>query len=119
MNNENMAIAISILSALAATASAIYAFFQVREARNSVERAEESVREASTQNRINALVVLNEHLERELPKISALAEHFATTHTQEERRALDAEYEQTRRRLLRVSAEIEKLYEVYVLANKE
>lgn len=114
MSQEHITLTISVISALAAIASALYAFLQVREARNSAARAEESVKEACLQNRINALVVLKEHLERELPRIKAMADHFATPHTQDERRALDVECDQARKKLQRVKAEIEKLYDVYV-----
>jgi len=118
MNQEYITIAITIVSALAAIASALYAFLQVREARNSAARSEESVKEAFVQNRINALIVLKEHLERELPRIKAIADRFATPETQDERRALDAEHDKTRKKLQRVGEEIENLYEVYIPTKK-
>lgn|SRR5690606_12466167 len=93
-------------SLLIALAAAFYAFQQAKAAQESVIKAEEAVRQALTQNRISALIVLKEYFEKELPKIIEMADHFATPETITERQDLDAEHMETRRMLHEVNAEI-------------
>lgn len=99
-------------------ASAIYAYFQVKQAKESVEQAKRTVLEAFTQNKINALIALRDLYEEKLPEIKRMADHFSAPETYESAgKPLHEEYEEYRRRLERVNAEIDKFYESYVPTN--
>ncbi len=118
MNNHiDTSSLISAISAFAAIASALYAYLQVRQAKESNKQAQKTILEAFTQNRINALIVLKDHFENELPKIKKLADHFSAPETYESAgKPLHDEHEELRKKLQKVKIEIEKFYESYVLA---
>jgi ribosomal protein L7/L12 len=109
---------ISAFSAAAAIASAIYAHFQVKQAKESVEQAKRTVLEAVTQNKINALIALRDMYEKKLPEIKKMADHFSAPETYESAgKPLHDEHEEYRKKLQRVNAEIDKFYESYVSTN--
>ncbi len=109
---------ISAFSAVAAIASAIYAYFQVKQAKDSVEQARRTVLEAFTQNKINALIALRDLYEKRLPDIKKMADDFSTPVTYESAgKPLHEEHEIYRKKLQRVNAEIDRLYESYVPTN--
>lgn len=106
---------ISAFGAVAAIASAIYACFQVKQAKRSVEQAKRTVIEAFTQNKINALIALRDLYEKKLPETKRMAEHFSVPETYESAgKPLHEEYEECRKKLQRVNAEIDRFYESYV-----
>lgn len=109
---------ISVFSAVAAIASAIYAHVQVKQAKESVEQAKRTVLEASTQNKINALIALRGLYEKTLSEIERKADHFSAPETYESLgKPLREEQEAYRKKLLKVNAEIDKFYKSYVLTN--
>ena len=109
---------ISAFSAVAAIASAIYAYFQVKQAKVSVEQAKRTVLEAFTQNKINALIALRNLYEKMLPEIKRQAEYFSVPETYESMgKPLHEEHEEYRKKLQRVNSEIDKFYEFYVPKN--
>ena len=106
---------VSILSALAAIISAVYAHLQVSQAKKSSEQAQKAILEASTQNRITALIALKTYYEQSLPEIKKLADHFSTPETYfDTGRNLHAEHEEVRKKLQRVNREIDSFYNLYV-----
>jgi hypothetical protein len=119
MDQSNISMIINIVSVLVAIVSACYAILQAKEAKKSALRSEESVKEAHTQNKINALLILKEYLEKTIPKIEKLADHFLTPGSYfPQGKSLRDECEALRKKLQRVDAEIENLYELYVPAKK-
>ncbi len=109
---------ISILSALAAIASAAYAHLQVNQAKKSSEQAQKAILEASTQNKINALIALKTYYEQSLPIIKEKADRFATPETYfDAGKNLYAQHEVVRKRLQRVNKEIDRFYNLYVPEN--
>lgn len=109
---------ISAFSAAAAIASAIYAHVQARHAKESVDQAKRSVSEASTQNRINAIIALKDLYEEMLPEMERKAKHFSASETYESvGKPLYEECEKYRKKLQRVNAVIDGLYESYVPGN--
>lgn len=108
---------ISTFSALAAILSAFYAHLQVKQARESAEKTQKTLLEASTQNKINALIALKNHYEKELPRIKELAEHFTSPETFESvGKPLHAEHNEVRKKLQQVNGEIDKFFDLYVPA---
>ncbi len=107
---------VSIISALAAIISAVYAHLQVSQAKKSSEQAKKAVLEASIQNRINSLIALKTYYEQSLPEIKKIADHFSTPETYFNTGSnLHKEHEEVRKKLQRVCREIDSFYNLYVL----
>jgi ribosomal protein L7/L12 len=116
MDNSSL---ISTIGAVAAIASAVYAYFQAKQAKENVEQAKKIVVEASTQNRISALIALKSLYEEMLPEIKRQADHFSAPETYESvGKPLYDEHEEYRKKLQKIKAEIDKLYESYIPTNK-
>lgn len=106
---------ISAFSALAAIISAFYAYLQVKQAKDSTEKAQKTLLEASTQNKISALIALKNHYEKELPRIKGVADHFSVPETYETTgKPLYDEHEEVRKKLQRVNGEIDQFYDFYI-----
>lgn len=109
---------ISVFGAVAAIASAIFAYFQVKQAKESVEQAKRTVLEAFAQNKINALIALRDLYVKWVPEIKRKADHFSAPEIYESSgKPLHEEHEEYRKKLQRVNAEIDKFYESYVPTN--